>query len=212
LLRLQEDDGSLILPGVFMLSAERFNLAPRIDVSVLRRTIETLASRADRAEFALISVDLSGRSVGDRMFHRHVLDLLRAAGPDICSRLMLEVTKTAAVTSIADATVFVEQIHELGVKVALDDFGAGATSFGYLRSLKADFLKIDGQFIQGLLSDEVSQVTVRCFVEIAKVLGIATVAEFVDQPALLEQVRAQGIDFAQGFLLGMPEPFVGGTA
>ena len=206
LVRLVEADGTLVLPGVFMPSAERFNLATRLDRWVLKHALGFMAGLADPDTFTTVSINLSGRSIGDRAFHRHAVDVLSAAGPAICSRISLEITETAAVANIADASYFIEQVHALGVRVALDDFGAGAASFGYLRALRVDSLKIDGQFIQGLKSDPLSAVTVKCFVDLARIIGIPTVAEFVDQPDTLAAVQALGIDFAQGFLIATPLP------
>ena len=206
LIRLVDTDGTLILPGVFMPSAERFNLATPIDRWVLQRTIQVLTDLGDLAFINTISINVSGRSIGDRAFHRYAVALLQTAGPEICSRLSLEITETAAVANVADAALFIEQVHALQVRVALDDFGAGAASFGYLRALKVDSLKIDGQFIKGLQTDPISNVTVKCFIELARILGISTVAEFVDQPDLLAAVKALGIDFAQGYLIAKPQP------
>ncbi len=109
-------------------------------------------------------------------------------------------------TSLADAALFIEQMHSAGVRIALDDFGAGASSFGYLKSLSVDYLKIDGQFIRDLVDDPLDEAAVRCFVEVAKVVGIQTIAEFVDSPAVLERLRKIGVHFAQGFLIHKPEP------
>jgi diguanylate cyclase len=206
LIRLVDTDGAYILPGVFMPSAERFNLATRIDRWVLKHAVTFMAGLPDLSPIDTFSLNLSGRSIGDRAFHRHAVALLDAAGPAICSRLSLEITETAAVANIADASYFIEQVHALGVRVALDDFGAGAASFGYLRALKVDSLKIDGQFVKGLQTDPISNVTVRCFIELARIMGIPTVAEFVDHPDILAAVVALGVDFAQGFLISKPQP------
>jgi EAL domain-containing protein (putative c-di-GMP-specific phosphodiesterase class I) len=132
--------------------------------------------------------------------------VLKEAGQPICQRLCLEITETATVTNIAQAALFIEQVRAAGVRVALDDFGAGASSFGYLKKLPIDYLKIDGQFIRTLLTDELDAAAVRCFTDVAKVLGIKTVAEFVDQPAVLSRLRDMGVDFAQGYLLHKPAP------
>jgi EAL domain-containing protein (putative c-di-GMP-specific phosphodiesterase class I) len=132
--------------------------------------------------------------------------MLQAAGPALCGRLCLEITETAAVTNLADAAVFIEQVRVLGVRVALDDFGAGASSFGYLKTLGVDLIKIDGQFIRDLIDDPLDAAAVRCFVELARVLGVGTVAEFVDRPEVLQRVRELGIYHAQGFLLHRPAP------
>lgn len=97
-------------------------------------------------------------------------------------------------------------MRALGVRIALDDFGAGASSFGYLKTLKVDLLKIDGSFVRDLLDDPLDDAAVRCFVDVARVVGVRTVAEFVDRPDVLQRLREIGVDYAQGFLLHRPEP------
>ncbi len=210
LLRLVEADGTLVLPGVFMPAAERFHLSSRIDRWVLRQALAWLQPLAnDRLNgdgVDLLSVNLSGQSIGDRAFHRHAIDTLQQAGPAVCRRLGFEITETAAVTHLADATVFIEQVRALGVRVALDDFGAGASSFGYLKSLPVDYLKIDGQFVRNLISEPIDAAAVRCFVDVARVGGMRTVAEFVDRPELRARLHDMGVDHAQGFLLHRPAP------
>ncbi len=206
LLRMRQDDGPLVAPGAFLPAAERFHLASRIDRWVLRNVVAWMASLADASRIELLSVNLSGQSVGDRTFHRWALDLLAKAGPQLCRALCLEITETAAVTNIADAAVFIDQVRACGVKVALDDFGAGAASFGYLKTLRVDTLKIDGQFVRDLVDDPLDEVAVRCFADVAKVMGLTTVAEFVDKPAVLERLLAMEVDFAQGYLLHEPAP------
>ena len=112
----------------------------------------------------------------------------------------------AAVTNMADAAIFIEQVRALGVKIALDDFGAGASSFGYLKNLRVDLLKIDGQFIRDVVDDPLDDAAVRCFLDVARVVGVQTVAECVDKPEVLRRIREIGVDYAQGFLLHRPEP------
>ncbi len=206
LIRLPDSAGKLIGPGAFLPAAERFHLASRIDRWVLRRVLEMFRKVPDLASVGTIFVNLSGQSVSDREFHRDAMRTLRQAGSAVCHRLCLEITETAAITAIADAAVFIEQVRSLGVKVALDDFGAGASSFGYLKKLNIDILKIDGQFINDLNDDPLNGAAVRCFVDVARVLGVATVAEHVEHPAVLERLRELGVDYAQGFLLHKPEP------
>ena len=206
LLRLVEPDGTLTLPGAFLPAAERFNLSARIDRWVLRHAINVLTDMPSLEHVELLHINLSGQSIGDRVFHLQAVDMLQQAGAEVCRRICLEITETAAITKMADATVFIEQVHDLGCRVALDDFGAGASSFGYLKSLSADMLKIDGQFVKDIVTDPLDEAAVRCFVQVAKVVKMATVAEFVDHPAVLEQLRGMGVDYAQGFLLHRPEP------
>ncbi|HEX7639565.1 MAG TPA: EAL domain-containing protein, partial [Burkholderiaceae bacterium] len=206
LLRLRQADGTLVSPGAFLPAAERFHLAPRIDRWVLRRVVDWMLAQPEPAAIELLSVNLSGQSVGDRSFHRWALDLLGRAGPRVCRALCLEITETAAVTRMADAAAFVDEVRAVGVRVALDDFGAGAASFGYLKTLRVDVLKIDGQFVRDLVDDPLDEAAVRCFADVAKVMGLATVAEFVDKPEVLERLRAMGVDYAQGYLLHEPAP------
>jgi diguanylate cyclase (GGDEF)-like protein/PAS domain S-box-containing protein len=215
LLRMRNVDGSLILPGAFLPAAERFHLVSRVDRWVLKHAVAWLRALPSLSLIDNLSVNLSGQSVGDRSFHAWANEMLAVAGKDVCGKLCLEVTETAAVTNLADATVFIQGVRAAGVKVSLDDFGAGASSFGYLKSLPVDFLKIDGQFIRNLVSDAMDETTVRCFSDVAKLLNIKTVAEFVDKEELLVRLRDIGIDYAQGFLLHRPEPIdclVGETA
>ncbi len=205
LLRLREADGSFSQPGVFIPAAERFHLASRIDRWVLRQAIDWM-NGAKIESIDMLCVNLSGQSVGDRAFHRWAIGVLEEAGPAICRRLCVEITETAAVTNLADASIFIHQIRKVGVRVALDDFGAGASSFGYLKTMPVDFLKIDGQFVRDLVSDRLDQAAVRCFVDVASMLGIKTVAEYVDDPDVLATLRGMGVDLAQGFLIHRPAP------
>ncbi|MDQ1835441.1 PAS domain-containing protein [Massilia scottii] len=206
LIRLLDSDGSLIQPGAFLPAAERFHMATRIDRWVLKRAVQQILAMPDVSALDTLCINLSGQSVGDRAFHRHAIDALTEAGSAVCRRICLEITETAAVTNMADAANFIEQVRALGSRVALDDFGAGASSFGYLKTLKVDLLKIDGSFIRDVIDDPLDAAAVRCFVDVARVVGGKTVAEFVDRAEVLAYVSEIGIDYAQGFLLHRPEP------
>ncbi len=206
LLRLCDVGGEIGLPGAFMPAAERFNLASRIDRWVVRAVIRHLKGARFGTRIARLCVNLSGQSVGDRAFHRWAFEVLGEAGPEICSKLCLEITETVAVTNLADAAVFIEQLRTLNVRVALDDFGAGASSFGYLNSMQVDILKMDGQFIRGLQDNPLHAAAVRCFIDVAAVAGLKTVAECVDDPDVLRLLRQMGVDYAQGYLIHRPEP------
>lgn len=205
LLRMRAADGSLVMPGAFLPAAERYHLASRIDAWVLKAVIAALRTSDHLAGIASISVNLSGQSVGDRTFHGQAINLLMEAGPTLCRLLCLEITETAAVTNLTDARDFIRRAKELGVSVALDDFGAGASSFGYLKRLPVDVIKIDGQFIQNLGTEPLDEAAVRCFIDVAQVMGVQTVAEFVDDDRVAAMVRQMGVDFAQGFHLHKPE-------
>jgi diguanylate cyclase (GGDEF)-like protein len=206
LLRMVQDDGDLVLPGAFLPAAERFHLASRIDRWVMQHALAWLKALPDPRAMRSLSINLSGHSIGDRAFHRYAMEAFREAGPRICQQVCVEITETAAVTNLGDAAAFIAQIRALGVGVALDDFGSGASSFGYLKNLPVDYLKIDGQFVQDVVDDPLDEAAVRCFAEVARVVGVKTVAEFVDRPEVLAKLRILGIDYAQGFLLHRPAP------
>lgn len=206
LIRLRDDDGKLIPPGAFLPAAERFHMASRIDRWVLRHAFRLLETHGgDLDHIATLAVNLSGQSIGDKAFHRFVADLVERSRVDV-RKLCLEITETAAITNLADATVFIDEMRQAGVRIALDDFGAGSSSFGYLKSLAVDFLKIDGQFIKTLTSNALDHAAVRCFRDVAQVLGIRTIAEFVEDEATVTELRRIGVDYAQGYLVHRPEP------
>lgn len=209
LVRMADGHGGLIAPGAFLPAAERFHRAGRIDRWVLRAVLDQLAQIQHRlAAGDLLAINVSGQSVSDRTFHRLALELIDARAA-LAPHLCLEITETAAITRPHDAAAFVTELRLRGVRVALDDFGAGASSFGYLKSLPVDFLKIDGQFIRGLGSDPLDLAAVRSFCDVAAVLGVPTVAEVVEHPATLDELRRLGVDHAQGHLLHRPEPLAG---
>lgn len=205
LLRLCEN-GSRVPPGAFLPAAERFHLATRIDRWVVRHVFAWLDAHPDAVEtIATLAINLSGQSLGDRAFHRFVGQLLREARFDP-RRLCFEITETAAITALAEASSFITELRRHGVRVALDDFGAGASSFGYLKQLQVDGIKIDGQFIRNLHLDPLDRAAVDCFCQVARVLGLHTTAEFVDSEEVLGVLRELGVEHAQGYLLHRPEP------
>jgi len=206
LLRMCDTDGTLIPPGAFLPTAERFHMATRLDRWVVRHALDAMRDATRRRiGIGMMSINLSGHSLGDRAFHRDIGDMIRRAPFDV-ARICFEITETAAITHMADARVFIDDMRALGVKIALDDFGAGASSFGYLKSLPVDYLKIDGHFITNLLVDELDNAAVRCFCEVARVVGVKTIAEFVESEAVRDELRTIGVDMAQGYLIHRPEP------
>jgi diguanylate cyclase (GGDEF)-like protein/PAS domain S-box-containing protein len=206
LIRLRESDAVLNRPNTFILAAERFHLATRIDRWVLQNTLALLQELPDINVIDTLFINFSGQSVGDKSFHTQVIDLLVGAGRTICEKLCIEITETTVVSNIAEASHFVDQVRALGIGIALDDFGAGASSFGYLKSLNVDILKIDGQFIEGAIEDPLSRAAVRCFVDVAQITGIQTIAEFVSSQPIYDWVVGEGVDLVQGFHLHEPEP------
>ena len=206
LLRMRTEQGELILPGAFMVAAERFGLAGRIDRWVLRKTLDWLGSLGEaRHELRQVHVNLSAHSLADVAFQQQVSEWI-ATTPHSLSMLCLEITETAAISHIDEAARFVETMRALGLRIALDDFGAGASNFAYLRALPVDFLKIDGQFVRGVSYNELDRVSVRCFIDVARVVGVETSAEFVDSAESRTVLEALGVDHLQGYLVHRPEP------
>jgi diguanylate cyclase (GGDEF)-like protein len=205
LLRMREYDGSLILPDSFIPSAERFQMATRIDRWVLKNTFEFLANLKAITRLKLLSINLSGHSISDQVFQNDVLEMIRTATFP-AKKLCFEITETAAITNIGETKKFIAAMRSLGVKIALDDFGIGASSFGYLKELPVDFLKIDGHFMNRLLNDKLDHAAVSCFHEVAKIMGVTTVAECVEREDTRQALEKIGIDMIQGHLIHHAEP------
>jgi diguanylate cyclase (GGDEF)-like protein len=206
LLRLLEPDGTLVLPDVILSAAERFHMASRIDRWVVKRVFSWMALHRDQlAHVDSISVNLSGQSIGDRAFHGYVRDLIDTLHFD-ANKLCFEVTETAAITNLSAATEFIESLRLRGVYFALDDFGSGASSFGYLKALPVDYLKIDGQFIVNLEHDPIDQAVVRCICDVAQAVGKRTIAEFVETSTVARLLQEMGVDYIQGYCVHVPAP------
>jgi diguanylate cyclase (GGDEF)-like protein/PAS domain S-box-containing protein len=207
LLRLREADGTLVMPGAFLPPAERFQLATRLDQWVLEKTLTMLGELNSLDCISHIALNVSGQSVVDASFLRTVDQLLARAGPEISRRLCFEITETSVISSVTSALTFISMVRKRGATVAIDDFGAGTASFGTLKSLEMTYLKIDGQFVTGVIDDPLDNIIVRSFVDAAAVIGLTTVAELVESAAVLERLREIGVDYAQGYFLHRPEPF-----
>jgi EAL domain-containing protein (putative c-di-GMP-specific phosphodiesterase class I) len=163
--------------------------------------------RADRAH--LVAVNISGASVGDEAFLRFACETVRASGIDP-QALCFEITETAAIGNFVQASAFMAELKALGCKFALDDFGSGLSSFGYLKQLPVDFLKLDGAFVRGILDDKVDRAMVGAINDVGRALGIPTIAEWVENDAIRCEVQRLGIDYAQGW--GIERPRLVGAA
>ncbi|MDX6632421.1 MAG: hypothetical protein QOG09_1032 [Solirubrobacterales bacterium] len=202
LLRMRsEDDGEeLILPGTFLPEAERSGLIGEIDRWVLGEAIAMLGAGTDQLE-----VNLSGVSLADPSLPSYIEERLEAAGADPAG-LILEITETAAIENIAEATAFATRLKRLGCRFALDDFGVAYGSLYYLKHLPVDYIKIDGEFIRELKQDAADQVIVKAIVELAHGLGIGTIAEFVIDEATARILEHFGVEYGQGDHYGVPRP------
>jgi diguanylate cyclase (GGDEF)-like protein/PAS domain S-box-containing protein len=205
LLRYEDDNGDLVPPGAFLPIAERFDLIAEIDRWVLGEAVRLLHDEHAAGRDIALAVNLSGRTMGDPGLGEYLESLL-AARPIQAGRLVIEVTETAAIVNIDRARRLAERLHALGCRFALDDFGAGFASFYYLKHLAFDYLKIDGEFVRQLVHDPTDQLVIEAVVNIARGLGTRTVAEFVGDQATVELLRRLGVDYGQGYHLGMPGP------
>ncbi|MGH2900590.1 MAG: putative bifunctional diguanylate cyclase/phosphodiesterase, partial [Solirubrobacteraceae bacterium] len=203
LLRYRDDDGDLIAPGAFLSIAERFDLIAEIDRWVLGEAVRILHDEHAAGRDVALAVNLSGKTMDDAGLGDHLAALL-AERPITPGRLVIEVTETAAIVNIERARRLAERLHALGCRFALDDFGAGFASFYYLKHLAFDFLKIDGEFVRQLVHDSTDQLVIEAVVNIARGLGTRTVAEFVGDDETVDLLRRLGVDFGQGYHLGMP--------
>lgn len=203
LLRMHDEQGALVLPGLFIPAAERYHLASRIDRWVVTHTLQWVLVNQDRIE--LCAINLSGQSLGDTAFMAFVLQSLETSGVN-CDKLCFEVTETAAISNMQTANRFIATLRALGCKLSLDDFGSGLSSFAYLRDLPFDVLKIDGQFVKDIAHDPVSLAMVKSIHDIGCLMGKQTVAEFVENQAILDLLREIGVHYAQGYAVGYPVP------
>ena len=206
LLRLEEKNGDLVPPGAFLPAAEKYGLSIRLDKWVISHTLEWLHNNPAHVEnLELCCINLSGLSIGDKELLEFIeQELLKYQLP--ASKICFEITETAAVANLSDATGFIRTLKKLGCLFALDDFGSGLSSFAYLKSLQVDILKIDGTFVREIVSDPVDKAMVRSINEIGKVLGKRTTAEFVENDAILDLLREIGVDRAQGYGISRPVP------
>lgn len=205
LIRMLDEDGSLIQPGAFLPIAERYGLIKEIDRWVIANAIAMLGEQRAQGRSPVVELNLSGQSLSDPDLDRHVSSALKAAGVD-ASQLVFEVTETAAIGNMAAAQGCAKRLGALGCRFALDDFGAGFGSFYYLKHLPFDFIKIDGEFVRSCTADQTDRLVVRAVVELAKGMNKLTIAEFVGDEPTLAALRELGVDYAQGFHLGKPAP------
>ena len=205
LVRLRDENGQLVPPGAFIPAAERFGLMPQLD----RWVVETALANFSRLHpsgkpVKLCAINLSGPTFEDAAFADFVLDALERHGVSP-QRICFEITETAAVSSMARAVDFMQRLRAAGCRFSLDDFGSGMASFGYLKNLPVDFIKIDGSFIRNIETDPVSYSIVRAVTDIGHQLGLQVVGEWVADERARDLLRGLSVDYAQGFAIHKPE-------
>jgi diguanylate cyclase (GGDEF)-like protein/PAS domain S-box-containing protein len=210
LLRLWDEAGELIPPGAFIPAAERYNLMHLIDRWVIRSLFTTLEQHLQTQNHSydcIYAVNLSGASINDNEF----IDFLQEQFTHYQippTRICFEITETVAIANLTTAAQFINDLRNLGCRFALDDFGSGMSSFAYLKNLPVDYLKIDGGFIKNIVTDPIDFVMVEAIHQIGQVMGIQTIAEFVENDAILEKVTMLGVTYAQGYGIDKPSPLI----
>ena len=205
LLRMRDADGTLLMPAGFMPTAERFGVIAEIDRWVVRRAVRILAE--DPRGDSTYAVNLSGVSVGDPELLSLIEEEITTAAVDP-RRLIFEFTETAAVKDLGASREFTDGLTRIGCGSALDDFGSGFGSFSYLKHLPVQYVKIDGDFVRNLPGSQDDRVLVKAIIDVARGLNKRTVAEFVSSDEALALLSEYGVDFAQGFHLGAPQPVI----
>ncbi len=203
LVRMIDENGETIPPGAFIPAAERYNLMSELDRWVINHTFAWLRDNRKSMAHMITTINISGQSLGDERFLNDLIFMLsnyEIAPTSIC----FEITETAAVGNLSSAVSFIKDLKLLGCKFALDDFGSGMSSFAYLKNLPVDYLKIDGSLVKDIATDVVNFSMVEAINRVGRVMGLQTIAEFVENQAILEKLEEIGVDYAQGFGVARP--------
>jgi diguanylate cyclase (GGDEF)-like protein/PAS domain S-box-containing protein len=206
LLRLRGDDGEMIPTGEIVMAAEQFHLAAKLDQWVVRNTVQWLSDHERSLDrISMCAINLSGQSLSDERTLREISRVVRL-GSVPPHKICFEITETAAVANLEAARHFIQRLKRVGCRFSLDDFGSGTSSFGYLKELPVDFIKIDGAFVRNLCADESNEAIVRSIVSLARDLGKRTIAEMVEEEAVMNRLVEFGVDYAQGYYVSRPKP------
>ncbi len=206
LLRMLDDEDQLIFPGAFIPAAERYDLMARIDRWVIAKSLQQLNDVFQPQCACGITINLSGQSLSDTSLADYVKKQLQINNITP-SRICFEITETAAISNFKYAQNFINTLKDIGCTFALDDFGSGLSSFGYLKHFKVDYLKIDGSFVRDIVSDPTDRVMVTSINQVGQLLGMRTIAEFVENEDILDVLTEIEVDYVQGYAVGKPQEF-----
>jgi diguanylate cyclase (GGDEF)-like protein/PAS domain S-box-containing protein len=210
LLRLRDEQNQLILPGSFLSSAERHDQMLMIDRWVVEQSLMLLKERFQQPSKVVYAINLSAQALGSEDFLDFVVDNLKTY-QKISSNICFEITENIALTDLTHVTQFIATLKELGCRFSMDRFGSGLSSFGYLKDIPLDYLKIDGRLIKNMTKDPVDQAVIESMNRIGHVLGFKMIAEWVEDAQTLQLLEKIGIDYVQGFELAEPHPFHSNT-
>jgi diguanylate cyclase (GGDEF)-like protein/PAS domain S-box-containing protein len=208
LIRVRDLNGNIQSPVRFISAAERYNLMPYIDRWVIEGVCRQLSEwqrKGVKHGIHRFAVNVSGSSLSEHGFPDFIENLIKRYKIDP-EQLCFEITESCAVNQLSQAMLFIQRVHDLGASLALDDFGSGLSSFGYLKRFKVDYLKIDGQFVRNLDKDRADRAVVESMVQLARAFGLKTIAEFVENVRIYELIKELGVDYSQGYVCHVPEP------
>lgn len=207
LIRMKDEQDKIIPPGAFLPSAERYCLMTKIDGWVVSEAFGLLINNTEfLKKVGFCAINLSGQSLADIEFQEFVINKFKDS--DIpAGKICFEITETAAITNLSAAKSFIEKMKELGCLFSLDDFGSGLSSFGYLKNMDVDYLKIDGMFVKDIVDDSIDYAMVKSINEIGQVMGMKTIAEFVETDAIKKELGKIGVNYVQGYGISKPKPF-----
>lgn len=203
LIRMRDEDNNIISPDAFIPAAERYNLMPTVDRWVIRMVFEHMNSSSCDGKNNVVAINLSGTSLADDDLLEYIMEMAKKYGTDL-SRICFEITETAAISNLAKATQFINALKLKGCRFSLDDFGSGLSSFTYLKNLPVDYIKIDGSFVVDMVNDPIDKAMVEAIVKIGHVMDVKVIAEWVENEETLVMLREIGVDFVQGYYLGVP--------
>lgn len=207
LARMKDEDGTVLLPGKFVEVAERFGIIGQIDSVIAEKAMAVQSEALRRGRKFSFSFNISGKNIGNHEFMSTLRERVSSTSTDP-NNLIFEITETAAVQDMESAMRFMSLLRGLGCRFSIDDFGVGFTSFVYLKKMKVDYVKIDGSFIRRLDEDREDQLFVKAITEVARGMGIKTIAEFVERKEILDLIRRYNVDYGQGYLFGKPMPAI----
>ncbi len=205
LIRMYDEEGNIVPPDEFIPIAENYGMMPVLDRWVVKDVIRQLKAVKKQTPVPVFAINLSGTSLDDEDFLSFVLDEINKAQINPCM-LCFEITEQVAISNLDLAGKFIETLRGMGSSFSLDDFGTGVSSYGYLRSLNVDYLKIDGIFIKDILSDNVARAMVQSIVQVGHTMGLKIIAEYVENDEIVELLRMISVDYGQGYGISRPEP------
>lgn len=207
LLRMLDDENNIVPPMAFIPAAERYNLMPTIDRWVVKSLFTFIAAHREMLDPTkhTFTVNLSGSSINDDTFLSFIHDQFKQHNIEP-KQICFEVTETVAIANLTNAATFIKDLKQIGCQFALDDFGSGLSSFGYLKSLPIDVLKIDGSFVKDLTSDPIDRAMVASINQVGHTMQLETIAEFVENAEILKILEEIGVDYAQGYHIAKPTP------